>query len=242
MGFIMIIKSYRLVHRSCDGNLAPHSRRKFMQLYTTPLCPFSHRVRVILGEKGIRASHIDVDLRQKPAELVALTPQGTVPTLKVGERALAESAVIAEYLEEAYPEPALLPRDTWLRAEARLWIRFADERLYAHTRGLLYAAPASERPALLARIYENLRFMENKAFGKASRSGKYWLGEQFTLVDATFLPWFEQRAVLERFRGFVWPEDCPRLLRWYACVATRPAIQSASKPEAFYLRAYGALG
>jgi glutathione S-transferase len=209
-----------------------------MKLYTSILCPFAHRVRIVLAEKGVEVSLVEVDPRKKPKELVELGWRGTVPVLEIQDHKLSESAVIAEYLDETYPIPALMPRHPAHRAEARLWMRCADQRLYPHTRGLLYAAPAAERLRLQDQIHEDLRYMESRIL---DYGGPYWLGERFSLVDATFFPWFEQRIAIERFRGFTWPGDCPKLLRWHAQVAARPAVRATSQPPEFYERAYAAL-
>jgi glutathione S-transferase len=212
-----------------------------MQLYTNPLCPFAHRARLTLAEKGIDAVHVEIDLRRKPAEFVALTPPGAVPVLKVGDTALWESAVIAEYLEESHPEPALLPRDAVQRARARIWIRFADNRLYANTSALLHARDSSTRAAAMTRIHDDLTFMERECFARADYRRPYWLGAQFTLVDTTFYPWFEQCAALEYLFGLAWPEECVELARWRERVAARPTVREQSKPTAYYLERYAAL-
>lgn len=212
-----------------------------MQLYTNPLCPFAHRVRITLAEKGITASRVDIDLRNPPANFIAIAPRRSVPLLRLGDSVLPESTVIAEYLNDAYPEPALLPRDAWERARARLWIRFADERLYAHTWTLLYATDEEERRQSRERIYADLRHLETVALAKATPERPYFLGARFTLVDATFYPWFEQRAVLEKFREFVFPPEFERLLRWETWVASRPAVHAEARPRDFYLREYAAL-
>ena len=61
-----------------------------------------------------------IDLDDRPAWLYELNPVGRVPVLEEDGWVLPESAVINEYLEERYPEPALLPADPAARAAARL--------------------------------------------------------------------------------------------------------------------------
>jgi glutathione S-transferase len=212
-----------------------------IELYSAALCPFAHRTRLTLAEKGLEPRLIEIDLRNKPHWFAALSPHGKVPLLRMGEAVVWETAVIDEYLEEMLPQPALLPRDPLARARARAWIRFADSRLYENTRRLLHAGGVAEQCAARDAIATDLRFMEEEAFVRASSPGPYWLGREFSLVDITFLPWFEQRAVLEELRGFAWPESCERLLRWYHDVAQRPAVQAQSRPEAFYLKEYRGL-
>jgi glutathione S-transferase len=213
-----------------------------MELFTNPLCPYAHRARLVLAEKNLDARLSQIDPRSKPPGFTELSPHGTLPVLKVGADTLWESSVIAEYLEQRFPAPALLPDDPLARARARQWVRLADDRLYADTKRLLLARDPAEQAAARARVRDALCFMEREGFARSGAIGPHWMGEHFTLVDATFVPWFEQRAALEKFRGFVWPEECPRLLRWYAFVARRATVQAQGRPPGWYVEQYAALG
>ena len=81
-----------------------------------------YRVRVALNLKGVPYREIPVDLdagAQLAPEFIARNPQGAVPALLDGELPpLTQSLALLEYLEEAYPEPPLLPKD--LRGRARV--------------------------------------------------------------------------------------------------------------------------
>src|ERR1043165_5824303 len=100
-----------------------------LTLYDADRCPFCARVRILLAEKRIEYEDVQIDLADRPAWLYEKNPQGKVPVLEVGEFVLPESPVIMEYLEERYPEPALLPADPAQRAIERLRVfRFDDER------------------------------------------------------------------------------------------------------------------
>jgi glutathione S-transferase len=211
-----------------------------IELYSAPLCPFAHRTRLTLAEKGLAARVIEVDLRNKPPGFAALTPAGEVPVLKLGEDSIWDCAVIDEFLEQVAPEPALLPPDAVLRARARAWIRFADRRLYFNTKRLLIATETDARGAAMAAVREDLRFMQDHAFG-AKDAGPYWMGECISLVDLTFVPWFEQAPMLEGLLGFTWPSGSDRLRGWYDHVARRPSVQAQSRPPQFYLQEYAKL-
>ncbi len=109
-----------------------------MKLYDAATCPFCARVRIALEEKRLEYETVEIDLQHRPAWLYELNPIGKVPVLDDGF-VLPESAVIMEYLEERYPEPALLPGDMAPRARARLAVFRFDELLgdeyYAARRG-----------------------------------------------------------------------------------------------------------
>jgi len=102
-------------------------------------CPYCARVRITLAEKGVEFENVQVDLRDRPAWLFELNPPaGRVPVLR-DTVDLPESEVIMAYLEERFPEPALLPDDLVTRAHARLLLHRFDSNLgddyYAYRRG-----------------------------------------------------------------------------------------------------------
>ena len=90
----------------------------------------SQKVRLCLAEKGLAWTGHHLNLRRfdqlEPAFL-AMNPAGMVPVLRDGDWTLNESRVINEYLEEAYPEVRLTPRDARERARMRLWTKYSDD-------------------------------------------------------------------------------------------------------------------
>jgi glutathione S-transferase len=212
-----------------------------IQIYSAILCPFAHRVRLTLIEKGVRFESIEIDPQNKPANFLEISPYGKVPVLKHGDNRVWESAIVNEYLEDVFPDPPLLPTEPMQRAQARIWINFADTRLFATTGKLLYSRDPQPPTALLTELTEHLLFMEHQGVRKIPPNSSYWLGTELSLVDLTFYPWFEQLAVLEHFRGFQLPPGLDRLQQWWETVAQREAVRSIANPPEFYLEHYGRL-
>jgi glutathione S-transferase len=108
-------------------------------LYDAARCPFCARVRIVLAEKGVPYEPVEIDLSSRPSWLYEKNPAGKVPVLEEDTLVLPESVVIMEYLEERYPDPALLPSDPAQRALERLRIDRFDDDLgddyYAFRRG-----------------------------------------------------------------------------------------------------------
>lgn len=211
------------------------------ELYSTALCPYAHRTRLVLTEKGIPFSLHEIDLLNKPAHFQEISPYGKVPVLQQGEHRVWESSIINEYLEEVFPLPPLLPQDPMQRAQARIWINFADTRLFATTAQLLYSPPSQEphqQTQTLKTLAEHLQFMEQEGLQNPVEEGAFWLGKNLSLVDFAYYPWFEQVGVLGYFRGFQFPSGLHRLERWWREMENCTSVQMLARSAETYIEGY----
>src|SRR3954465_10252963 len=97
----------------------------------------SFKVRVVLSEKGLAWADRNLELlnfEHLRPEYLRLNPNGVVPTLVHDGRVVLESSIICEYLEDAFPAPALLPSDPYGRARARVWLKHFDEVVHPAVR------------------------------------------------------------------------------------------------------------
>src|SRR5579875_2525715 len=101
-------------------------------LHHFPLDPASRQVRLALGEKRLPFGEAQVRYWERPRDFTRLNPSGLTPVLVEGEGeaalVLCETPAILGWLEEAYPEPALLGREPAERAEARRLIAWFDRK------------------------------------------------------------------------------------------------------------------
>lgn len=108
-----------------------------IELYHNDMSVCAQKVRFVLGEKELKWKSNHLNLRagdqQKP-DYVKLNPNAVVPTLVDDGQVIIESTVIAEYLDDAYPQPRLRPRDAGESAQMRLWTKQLDESVHAATR------------------------------------------------------------------------------------------------------------
>jgi len=93
-----------------------------MVLYSGTTCPYSHRCRFVLFEKGMDFEIRDVDLYNKPEDISVMNPYGQVPILVERDLILYESNIINEYIDERFPHPQLMPGDPVERARVRLFL------------------------------------------------------------------------------------------------------------------------
>jgi glutathione S-transferase len=209
-----------------------------IQLYSSAVCPFAQRTRILLHEKGLDYQTHEIDLNHKPDDFLALSPHGKVPVLIYGDDRIWESAIINEYLEEMFPTPALMPQEPGLRALVRIWVDFANTRFTTAFYKLLLAQTSEAQADWRDEMSRHLRFIEQRGLQELSAEGPYWLGDRFSLLDLTYYPWFERWAALEHYRGLSLPDDCQRLKRWWQAVSDRPAIQATAQSPTYHIEQY----
>ena len=87
-------------------------------------------MRLSLAEKKLEVELVEERYWERDADFMRRNPAGKVPILKIDGLTLAESAPICEYLEERYPEPSLLPKDTAARHEVRRLVGWFDDKFH----------------------------------------------------------------------------------------------------------------
>ena len=173
-------------------------------LYDADRCPFCARVRIALAEKGVEYETVQIDLQNRPEWLYEKNPIGKVPVLEEDTFLLPESEVIMEYLEERYPEPALLPADPAARGRIRLVIQRFDVNL-----GDAYYAFRRREEGAADRLNHSLTVMDGAV--------KAWPYE-YGLADIAYVPW------LIRLRDLLGVELPERLARKVDELTERPAV------------------
>ena len=197
-------------------------------------CPFAQRTRMVLLEKNIDFSLTEIDLDAKPAWFLEISPYAKVPVIRHGDAVVWESAVINEYLEEVFPEPALLPRDPVRRAQARVWIDFANTRMVPHVYKMMLRQDTDGQDLHRRRLTEAVLAMEQGL--RDLSNGPFWFGEQPGLVDFTFFPHVQRFVALEHYRGFKIPASCERLVTWRDAMLARPSVQATRPSDALLIR------
>ena len=107
-----------------------------LTIYAIPISLYCAKLRILLRHKGLEWRELSPPGGYGSDEYKLTIPSGNLPAMVDGELTLADSEVIAEYLNEKYPQPPMLPDDIYQRAKARERSRFHDTRLEPELRKL----------------------------------------------------------------------------------------------------------
>ncbi|EPQ55206.1 glutathione-S-transferase [Gloeophyllum trabeum ATCC 11539] len=178
--------------------VAQHEQPQDLVFYAGWFCPFVQRSWVVLEEKGIPYQYKEVNPYKKEKHFLDINPKGLVPAIEYKGKALYESLIICEFLEEAYPDhtPHLLPSDPFERAIVRLQLDHVSKAILPAFFRTLQAQEKDKQEAGLQELYSGLRQLAQKV------KGPYFLGEQFSLVDVAIAPWAVRDYILAEHRGY----------------------------------------
>jgi stringent starvation protein A len=179
---------------------------------------WSHRTRIVLAEKSIHVETIDVQDGNLPEDLLDLNPYHSVPTLVDRDLVLYDSRVIIEYLDERFPHPPLMPVDPVARAQFRLALYRIERDWY----GLVQQIndPNDRKQGQKARKVLRDSILASADVFKAKR---YFLSDEFSLVDATIAPVLWRLAMWE----IDLPPQAQAISKYASLVFARPMFRNS---------------
>lgn len=152
-----------------------------MRLYSGTSCPYSHRCRIVLFEKGMDFEVIDVDHIDRAEDLAAINPYNKVPVLVERDLILTEANIINEYIDERFPHPQLMPADPVMRGRARLFLHRFEQELYSNVDIILQGGKPADKARMIIR--DSLAQL-----AQILTKQKFLLGNDFSMLDVAVAP------------------------------------------------------
>lgn len=173
-----------------------------LRLYSMRFCPYAARVHLVLDAKNIPYHTINIDLVEKPEWLFDANPTGKVPCLQLVNKPEApfayESLLIAEYLDEAYPNIKLYPSDPLEKLQEKLWIeRFSAVATQFHRVSM--CTDATEAFV----IWKGIQNLLDQFELELKKRGTIYFGgnEQPNILDYAIWPWFQRIEITKELFG-----------------------------------------
>ncbi|MFZ5654484.1 MAG: glutathione S-transferase N-terminal domain-containing protein [Pseudomonadota bacterium] len=163
--------------------MAVAPRRSTMTLFSDSACQRSHRVRMVLAEKGVSVEIEEVVPGVVSEELAELNPYGTAPTLVDRDLTLHHTLVMMEYLDERFPHPPLLPVYPVSRAHSRQYMHRIEHDWCLPAEEILSGEDARRAERLRKELRDSLLGVAPLFAEKP-----FFMSDEFTLVDCCMAP------------------------------------------------------
>ncbi len=209
-----------------------------IKIYSSARCPYAQRTRMLMIEKEIPFELTEVDLRNKPDWFLAVSPYGKVPVIVDDGQTIYESAIINEYLDEKYKSIPMMPEEPVERAKARIWMDYCTNKYLTLSRKLLVDHGNEElQTENKKKMKESLIYIEKECFEK-NANGPFWLGNNISLVDLHYAPFFERFGAFKELFGVEWPEECIKISDWWSAVQKRDSYKITVLPTEEHVNLY----
>ena len=191
-----------------------------MRLYSGTTCPYSHRCRIVLYEKGMDFEVIDVDLMSRAEDIAVINPYNKVPVLVERDLVLYEANIINEYIDERFPHPQLMPPDPVMRGRARLFLHRFEQELYSHVGAIEQGGKTADKARAVIR--DNLTQL-----AQILTRQKFLLGDEFSMLDVAIAPLLWR---LEHY-GIQMGKDAAPLMKYAERLFSRQGFIDALTPS-----------
>lgn len=207
------------------GSVAPPIVPGKIRFYSMKFCPYAQRIHLVLDAKQIPYDVVYINLTHKPEWFLEKNPVGKVPCLELeGGEILYESLIIADYLDDAYPQRRLYPNNPLMKAKDKLLIEKFSSVI--NTMYKLYLDTSLGRE-LFDEALAGLGVFEREL---TKRGTPFFNGRSPGMLDFMIWPWCERADIIRILRGdqFILPRDrFLRLLEWRSAMKEDPAVRGS---------------
>lgn len=217
------------------------TKRSIMTVYSRSTDPYSHRVRLVLAEKGITYEVVDIDHMPKALEeMMESNPYGNVPTLVDRDLVLYKSEIIMEYLDERFPHPPLLPIYPVARGRSRLMMYRVNHDWYSKMNVIMRMRqhnngnPSPEDLEIINKARQELLDSLVSTVPVFAEM-PYFLSEEFSLVDCLISVLLWRLPVM----GVQLPDSAKPIKDYMKRIFARESFQQSLTDAERTMRMYG---
>lgn len=207
------------------GSVPPLRVPGKIRLYSMRFCPYAQRIHLVLDAKKIPYDTVYINLTSKPEWFIDKNPLSKVPCIELeNEETLYESLIIADYLDDVYPEDKLYPSDFLKKAKDKLLIERFNAVITSMYKGF---SQEKFNPEVYNEALANLEIFNQEL---AKRRTPFFGGSKPGMVDLMIWPWCERADVIRIIQGeqFIIPRDrFRRLLEWKTAMKEDPAVRKS---------------
>ena len=185
---------------------------------------------IVLRAKGVEFEVTYINLRDKPQWFLDISPHGKVPVLVVDDQPLFESNAIAEYLDEV-AAPRLHPEDPIKRARNRAWTDYVPT-FSSLLGGVYYTKTEDDLEAAKEAARVGLAKLEQALTVEREGSGPYFNGNEISLVDAAYAPFFQRYFFVEEKLRSGLLDEFPKVDAWARTLVSTDRV-TGSVAESF---------
>lgn len=194
-----------------------------MKLYGVPLSNYFNMVKHAMLEKGLDFEIVETRPSQEP-EFLMKSPMGKVPVLETPRGFISETDAILDYLDEAFPQNALLPQDPFQRAKVRQMMKVQELYIETPVHNLIGVLFGREVPEHVREQSRPAAQRGLAALGRLVRFNPWLCGEMFTTADIfVFYSFTLSNRLVKLVYGWDMLQEVPGLAAWYHCFQDRGA-------------------
>ncbi|GAB5361069.1 hypothetical protein AAMO2058_000683100 [Amorphochlora amoebiformis] len=219
-----------------------------IKLYTSWFCPFAQRAWIALEEKNIDYQWIEInpyeidekepggytkkalplpEKKKRFPGFVETSPSGLVPGIDNNGEKVWDSLIVVEYINDAFKEgPELMPSDPLSKSRVRYWSGYVTDVVQKNYYAMLISQDAEVQENFRQKFFDSCRIFSRQMAN--TDEGAYFLGEQFSMVDIAFAPFWQRFLwVGGHYRDLKFPteeKEFKRLNIWWDTVSKRPSV------------------
>jgi len=210
------------------GSEMPPLKSATLRIYSMVFCPYAQRARLVLAAKKIPYEVVNVNLKTKPDWYLEVNPLGQVPCLQHDDgRALPESLIVCDYIDEIYPEHRLTPADPYTHASHRVFVEIFGKVITTYYKFLLNEKEDSAN--YLAALDTIEKKLETDFVG----------GDKPAMVDYMIWPWLERLSALKLMKNLeLDAQRFPKLIAYVNRMLELPAVKEVLIPAEVHVNFY----